>query len=117
MKIDLTPLSLKADKPIEVKHAYLLLDQYSLEYSVNMLSNRPEDSTIEDTLWIWEEKIVHFYTRVLKTFVVGVDTYYSKENKAWRLDILISGCDDMYLFFKTREQAIDITTKIFSWLH
>ncbi len=114
-RIEITPVNLKAQRPIEVNKFFIELAEDHLRYVLDFLASEPKDKT-DETLG-WEDVKNNFDVIALKKCIAGLEKSWSTWNKKWCVVIIITGFqNDLSVYFKKEEEAAALQDKIFKWV-
>jgi hypothetical protein len=112
MRIDIIlDFNLEKQKIIERKQCYLELNGCWLTYKHEVLSER---YNVESDSWY--ESYENLQERYLKRFIAGTSISWIEGSNAWRLDIEISGVDNLCIWFKKQNEAFKVQKSIEEWL-
>lgn len=114
MKIEVKPITMKAQTPTKIIYGYIKLEESHIDYCMKFERDSPVNP--EDELQGWEHGITCFETTALKSKISGVEKYLTQD-KQWGVYIAVTGFpEDMKFYFEDEENANNFRDKIKTWL-
>lgn len=114
--IKIIPCSLENQKPTTVYNCFLELTDTHIQYKVHFLATEPVDEN-DKGLGLQENVINYFDIIALKGNIAGVELSVTVKGKRWCVAVIISGFgSDLKVYFRTKESAEELFTKIKSWV-
>lgn len=114
-KLDFKLVTLKNQKPLKTKHAYLELFDDHMFYRLDFLAEEWNDP--EDEMLGKKEVPNYFDTMVMKANIAAIEMVRtSEEFELWRVMIAISGVgEDLKIYFDKKEDAEEFRKKLIDW--
>lgn len=113
-RITFTPITLRFQKPTEVKECFIELYENVLRYKIEFQADEWKDENDEQ---MGEESVYNYFDiYAFKKSVSGIEMSFTKDKK-WGIFIRLNGfASDIRLYCRTKTTAQEIFDKINLWL-
>jgi hypothetical protein len=115
IKIPFTPITLKHQKPTEVKECFVELHENRLRFRLEMIADESKDEN-DESLGNNIDVQNYFDIRCKKQNIAGVELRLTIDLK-WGIYIHLDGfATDVRIYFKSKTKAEEMFNKIDEWL-